>query len=125
MFKQSDKIVIKNLIVDSGKSTLPASIYKYLESGAYIFKRNSSIDNKIFVSHNVEGYEDNDDANPNDNVNSYLYGGYNDLYTDTSNWFTGIDVKGYIINMSHQHSYVFEVKTKEMASQDVISSELI
>lgn len=124
-FKQSDKIVIKNLIVDNGNSRLPSSISEYLESGAYIFKRNPSINNIIFVSHNVEGYQLTVDTTPNDDINSYLYGGYDDITHSKLDWKNGVDVKGYIINMSHQHSYVFEVKTKEVASQDVVSSEII
>ena len=126
-FKQSDKIIIKNLIVNNGNSTLPASISKYLENGAYIFKRNPSISNEIYISYYVEGYEDID-TNPDDNINNYLYGGYEDLLeksTGVANWTTGINIKGFLINMSHQHSYVLEVKTKEVAGQDVINSEII
>ena len=118
-FKQSDKIMIKNIIC---ARTIPPSIIKYLNEGAYIYKRSNALaytsggattvadKNEIYICHNIISYD-----NPTSEYDLLSTA----LGTDE------ITIKGFIINVSHQHSFTLEVKTKEMDSHDIIGSELI
>ena len=123
-FKQSDKIIIKNFMCKDTTKTLPPAILSYLEKGAYIYKRSLDISNQVYISHNVSSRRE--ESSGTDTTDNY-YSGYNELLVDSStdDWFEGIDIKGFIMNISHQHSLIIEVKTKEIDSMSKIEPEII
>ncbi len=124
-FKQSDRIIVKNLRDSSGQNSpdLPSNLITYLEEGAYIYKKyvptessDQSID-RIYVSYNVTDYYSGSGTGPNDagNQDTGLYQATDYYYNQYESWSSGNqNIKGFIINVSHQHTLILEVKTKNI-----------
>ena len=118
-FKQGDRVLIKNLTNTNGTpiNELTSKFYDYIETGAYIHsKADSSYTNQVFVHFPVDGYQ-NSNTSAND-IDKYLY-------ESSKNNNISRSARGFIMNMSKQHTLVLEINEKVFNSEPTINSEIV